>query len=159
MNVDLINPTNGNTISFSGDYLTENGANKFPRIKGAYRIVEENNYTESFGYQWNKFVKTQIDSNETALSKIRLFAETNWDKEDLTGKNMLEVGSGAGRFSEVILNHTNANLYSVDYSRAVEANYANNGQHGDRFKLFQASIYDMPFAPRQFDKVLCIGVL
>lgn len=159
MSVELINPFNGNAIAFSENGLTENGVQKFSQIKGAYRIVESNNYTESFGYQWNKFVKTQIDSNETALSKVRFFAETNWDKEDLTGKNVLEVGSGAGRFSEVILNHTNANLYSVDYSNAVEANYANNGHHVDRFKLFQASIYDMPFAPAQFDKVLCIGVL
>jgi len=25
--------------------------------------------------------------------------------------------------------------------------------------LFQASIYELPFAPRQFDKVFCFGVL
>ena len=159
MSIQLIDPSNGQAVFFSDEGLTENKVNKFPLIRGAYRIVQDTNYTESFGFQWNKFIKTQIDSKETELSKIRFFAETNWDKEDLTGKNVLEVGSGAGRFSEVILNNTNANLYSVDYSNAVEANYANNGHHGDKFKLFQASIYEMPFAPNQFDKVLCIGVL
>jgi cyclopropane fatty-acyl-phospholipid synthase-like methyltransferase len=92
------------------------------------------------------------------MSKTRFFAETNWDKEDLTGKNILEVGSGAGRFTQIILDHTNANLYSVDYSNAVEANYKNNGPH-QRLQLFQASIYEMPFAKAQFDKVICIGVL
>lgn len=159
MNIKLIDPVNGKTLIEISEGLAYNGQLAYPYKEGAYRIVEDNNYTQNFGYQWNKFVKTQIDSVENSISKIRFFAETNWDKEDLTGKNILEVGSGAGRFSEVILNHTNANLYSVDYSNAVEANFNNNGHYGDRFKLFQASIYDMPFAPRQFDKVLCFGVL
>jgi len=90
--------------------------------------------------------------------KTRFFAETNWDKEDLTGKNILEVGSGAGRFTQILLDHTNANVYSVDYSNAVEANFQNNGPN-ERLQLFQASIYEMPFAKAQFDKVLCLGVL
>ncbi len=139
---------------FSGDRKI------FDKVKGAYRVLQtETNYTENFGYQWNKFVKTQIDDKQNNISKVRFFAETNWDKEDLTGKNVLEVGSGAGRFSEVILNHTKATLYSVDYSNAVEANFSNNGHHVERLKLFQASIYEMPFAPAQFDKVVCVGVL
>lgn len=133
---------------------------RFKNINGIYRVLDSNkNYTENFGFQWNEFVNTQIDTEENEISKIRFFAETNWDKEDLTNKNILEVGSGAGRFSEVILNNTNANLYSIDYSNAVDANYTNNGHHRDRFKLFQASIYEMPFGLNQFDKVLCIGVL
>ena len=41
----------------------------------------------------------------------------------------------------------------------VSANYRNNGHHGDRLKLFQASIYDMPFPNNSFDKVFCFGVL
>ncbi|MEI2748908.1 MAG: methyltransferase domain-containing protein [Ferruginibacter sp.] len=59
---------------------------------------------------------------------------------------MLEVGSGAGRFTQIALDHTKANLYSVDYSNAVEANYKNNGPN-QRLKLYQASVYELPFAP------------
>ena len=60
----------------------------------------------------------------------------------------------------MILERTRANLYSVDYSTAVEANWRNNGALGDgRFVLAQASIYDMPFPDGRFDKVLCLGVL
>src|SRR5205085_11123093 len=70
----------------------------------------------------------------------------------------LEVGSGAGRFTQVVLDYTKANLYSLDYSEAVEANADNNGPH-PRLKLFQASIYEMPFADNSFDKVFCFGVL
>jgi SAM-dependent methyltransferase len=60
----------------------------------------------------------------------------------------------------VILEHTRANLFSIDYSTAVEANLRNNGTLGEgRFFLAQASIYDMPFADGRFDKVFCLGVL
>lgn len=159
MGIQLINPFTQRFLSQATEGLMENYALIFPQKNGAYRIVEDNNYTENFGYQWNKFVGTQVDkASKLQMSKIRFFAETNWDKEDLTGKNILEVGSGAGRFTQIILDHTNANLFSVDYSNAVEANYKNNGPH-ERLHLFQASIYDMPFAKAQFDKVLCLGVL
>jgi ubiquinone/menaquinone biosynthesis C-methylase UbiE len=158
--IKLTNPFTKTALQFSKEGLTDGDSIVFVKRNGAYRVLlTEDNYTESFGYQWNKFVRTQIDDKQNDLSKFRLFAQTNWDKSDLRGENILEVGSGAGRFSEVILNHTNANLYSVDYSNAVEANFKNNSNFGERFQLFQASIYDMPFEHHQFDKVLCIGVL
>jgi 2-polyprenyl-3-methyl-5-hydroxy-6-metoxy-1,4-benzoquinol methylase len=157
--VQLIHPQSKNFLQLAAEGLMENYALIFPKKNGAYRIVEDANYTQNFGYQWNKFVGTQVDkASKLAISKTRFFAETNWDKEDLTGKNILEVGSGAGRFTQIMLDHTNANIYSVDYSNAVEANYKNNGPH-QRLQLFQASIYEMPFAKAQFDKVICIGVL
>jgi 2-polyprenyl-3-methyl-5-hydroxy-6-metoxy-1,4-benzoquinol methylase len=159
MNIQLINPFNKNLLSLAAEGLLENCALTFPKKNGAYRIVNDDNYTGNFGYQWNKFVGTQVDkASKLQISKTRFFAETNWDKEDLTGKNILEVGSGAGRFTQILLDHTNANVYSVDYSNAVEANYLNNGPN-ERLRLFQASIYEMPFAKAQFDKVLCLGVL
>jgi len=68
------------------------------------------------------------------------------------------VGSGAGRFSQVVLDFTKGNLSSVDYCNAVEDKYKNNDSSG-RLHLFQASIYEMPFAAGQFDKVFCFGVL
>lgn len=158
--IRFLNPFSKESLEMKEDGLFSGDRKIFDKVKGAYRVLQtETNYTENFGYQWNKFVKTQIDDKQNNISKVRFFAETNWDKEDLTGKNVLEVGSGAGRFSEVILNHTKATLYSVDYSNAVEANFSNNGHHVERLKLFQASIYEMPFAPAQFDKVVCVGVL
>lgn len=157
--IQLINPFNKKPLTVSADGLRDADGSFFPYKNGAYRIVPGDNYTESFGFQWNKFVGTQVDKeSKLQMSKVRFFAETGWDKEDLLGKNVLEVGSGAGRFSQIILDFTKANLYSVDYSNAVEANYKNNGPN-ERLNLFQASIYEMPFAKAQFDKVICIGVL
>jgi 2-polyprenyl-3-methyl-5-hydroxy-6-metoxy-1,4-benzoquinol methylase len=159
MNIQLIDPRTNRRLALAKEGLLDNGILIFPFKDGAYRIVEDDNYTQNFGYQWNKFAGTQVDKeSKLEMSKVRFFAETNWDKEDLAGKNVLEVGSGAGRFTQIILDHTNANLCSVDYSNAVEANFKNNGPHG-RLQLFQASIYTMPFAKGQFDKVLCLGVL
>lgn len=157
----MINPYNNLPLhETEGGYKDDSGA-FFPKKEGVVRFVQDDNYTGSFGFQWNKFEKTQIDNPKTKLtvSRDRFFAATGWDKVSLKGMDVLEVGSGAGRFSQVVLDYTEANLYSLDYSDAVSANYRNNQDHGDRFKLFQASIYDMPFPDNSFDKVFCFGVL
>lgn len=159
MNIELANPFNGKPLTAAADGLKDGEKIIFPEKNGAYRIVVDDNYTDNFGYQWNKFVGTQVDkASNLDISRKRFFAETGWDQEDLSGKNILEVGSGAGRFSQIILDFTKGNLYTVDYSNAVEANFKNNGPN-DRLHIFQASIYEMPFTKGQFDKVLCIGVL
>lgn len=159
--IQLINPVNGQPLEKRGDRYVDKDGNSFPVVNGVLRLVNDSNYTDSFGFQWNKFQRTQIDreTKNSSQSKERFFAESGWDKEDLAGKNILEVGSGAGRFSQVVLDHTKATLYSVDYSDAVSANFRNNGHHGERFKLFQASVYEMPFPDNSFDKVFCFGVL
>lgn len=162
MNVTLINPENNLLIRIQGDSLVDAEGNAFPIINGVPRIADLENYTENFGMQWNKFALTQLDREADLFdfSTQRFFAETHWDLDDLSGKNILEVGSGAGRFSKVVLEHTNATLYSVDYSDAVTANYKNNASIApNRFHLFQASVYEMPFPNNSFDKVFCLGVL
>lgn len=159
MSIRHINPINGENLELGNEGLMSRDSIIYPYINGAYRIVKEDNYTDNFGYQWNKFVGTQVDkANALDVSRVRFFAETLWDKQNLEGQNILEVGSGAGRFSQIVLDYTKGNLYSVDYSNAVEANYKNNGPN-NRLHLYQASIYDMPFAKQQFDKVFCLGVL
>ncbi len=70
---------------------------------------------------------------------------------------ILEAGSGAGRFTEVLL-RTGATVFSFDLSSAVAANFANNG-HQPRLHLFQASIYAVPLREGAFDKVISLGVL
>ncbi len=159
--ISLVNPFTKNPLKITAQGLLDNLATLFPYRNGAYRIVPDDNYTQNFGYQWNKFTTTQIDTKQqnVELSQKRFFTATGWDKENLEGKNILEVGSGAGRFSQIVLDYTKANLFSVDYSNAVEANFKNNGHHQNRLKLFQASVYEMPFEKAQFDKVFCLGVI
>ena len=157
------NPLDGWPLRAEGDSLVDDKGVRFPIIAGIPRFCEAENYASSFGRQWNLLRSTQIDrdAGEEKPSKLRLFAETGWTPEELAGLDVLEVGSGAGRFSRGAPHiHTRANLYSVDYSSAVEANWANNGDIAPgRFHLSQASIYEMPFPDDRFDKVLCLGVL
>lgn len=132
----------------------------FPVIRGIPRFCPSDNYSESFGFQWNQFDRTQLDIHSGSdLSQQRFYAETGWDPQDLSHCSVLEVGSGAGRFSEVFLRTTTGVLHSVDYSSAVDANRRNNAAYGERLQLAQASIYELPFADNSFDKVFCLGVL
>jgi SAM-dependent methyltransferase len=162
MAVELIDPQSGSKLEPDESGGLSGGDRLYPVINGIPHICEESNYTDNFGLQWNAFARTQIDGGDTnaRVSEERLFIETAWSPEALAGLDILEVGSGAGRFSRPILEKTKANLWSVDYSSAVDANRANNGHIApERFHLFRASIYEMPFPDDSFDKVLCLGVL
>lgn len=159
--IQLVNPANGKPLREEGGRLVDEDGHAFPIVRGIPRLCPQENYASSFGNQWNRFPETQIDDHLAERpSERRLFAETAWKAEELDGLDILEVGSGAGRFSRAVLERTRANLWSVDYSNAVEANLANNGAIApERFRLFQASIYELPFPDGGFDKVFCLGVL
>jgi SAM-dependent methyltransferase len=162
MTVQLVDPAAGSPLELQADGYRAADGTIFPIIAGVPRICEMSNYTASFGKQWNLFASTQIDDPDGGrrLTEIRFFTETGWQAEELDGLDVLEVGSGAGRFSRVVLDRTKANLWSVDYSTAVEANMATNGGiDPERFRLFQASVYEMPFPDGSFDRVFCFGVL
>ncbi|MCS7084652.1 MAG: class I SAM-dependent methyltransferase, partial [Bacteroidia bacterium] len=123
--IPVVDPRDGNPLHLSEEGFVAKDGVVFPLVGGAYRMLlpqeRQANYSDSFGLQWNTFVGTQLDENGVDLSQKRFFAQTNW--QNLDGETILEVGSGAGRFTRVILRHTKAELYSVDYSAAVEANY------------------------------------
>lgn len=129
-----------------------------PIVNGVPRFVPENNYADNFGLQWNTFRSTQLDSvNGLRLSFNRFWAATRWKPKDLFGKTVLEIGSGAGRFTEVLLD-AGATVVSVDYSNAVDANFNNNSSKGD-VCILQGDLYDLPFNDNVFDFVFCFGVL
>lgn len=121
------------------------------------RFSSYENYAESFGFQWNIFRKTQLDSFvNKSISRDRLYEATGWNT-NLKGQNILEAGSGAGRFTEILVK-TEANIFTFDYSNAVEANYLNNGD-SNNLKIFQGDINKIPFPNETFDHILCLGVL
>lgn len=131
---------------------------KIPIIHAIPRFEEGQNYVDNFGLQWNRFRSTQLDSaTGKPLTTKRFWKNTKWQKEDLRGKTVLEVGSGAGRFTEILLN-AGAKVISFDYSSAVEANFENNAKRGDLF-LFQGDLFNIPFDDGYFDYVFCYGVL
>ena len=130
----------------------------FPIKNGIPRFVPESNYADNFGFQWNRFRRTQLDSySKTKISEDRFFKSTGWDNRSLEGKRILDIGCGAGRFSEIVLN-AGGHVVAVDFSSAVDAcreNLANNL----RLEVVQADVYCLPFKPEQFDFVYILGVL
>ena len=159
--ISYVHPLNGLPLQFSSNFYFEPlSLDKFPVINGIPRFCAVDNYSKSFGYQWNAFDRTQLDPcSGSDHSYQRFYCETGWNPEQLNSCSVLEVGSGAGRFSEVFLRTTSGVLHSVDYSSAVDANSRNNSAYGERLQLSQASIYELPFPDNSFDKVFCLGVL
>ena len=159
-NINYVCPYTGENLILEGDKYISPSNKIFKIRKGIPRFCTEENYSETFGFQWNLFDKVQLDSfSKEDLSHNRFWAETDWDPKELEALNVLEVGSGAGRFTEVFLKSTEANLYSIDYSSAVEANLKNNYKYCSRLFLSQASIYEMPFEDCAFERIFCLGVL
>lgn len=122
------------------------------------RFRESCDYTSSFGEQWNRYRRTQLDKfNGTTLTQQRFYTGTGWKHEELNGARILEVGCGAGRFTQIMLD-AGAKVYSLDLSNAVDACLSNNGPHPN-LCLVQADLYEIPFKPGTFDLVFCYGVL
>jgi 2-polyprenyl-3-methyl-5-hydroxy-6-metoxy-1,4-benzoquinol methylase len=131
---------------------------EYPIRGGIPRFVPDENYTSSFGLQWNRFRLEQIDSaSGTRLSEARFFTETGWEPQWMSGKWILDAGCGAGRFLEVA-GRTDAEVIGVDLSSAVDA-AAQTLSGRANVHLVQASIYQLPFKPGVFDGVYCIGVI
>lgn len=134
------------------------GGRSYPVVGGIPRFVAAENYAGAFGEQWKKFPKTQLDSaTSIPLSATRLQRCLRRPLESLQGQLVLEAGSGAGRFTEVLLAH-GAVVDSFDYSAAVEANRDNNGGHPN-LCLVQADVRHIPFPEATYDLVLCLGVV
>ena len=130
---------------------------RYPVRGGIPRFVPVDNYATGFGVQWLKHARTQYDSEtQRPITATRFAAVTKWPR-DMSGELVLEAGSGSGRFTEVIA-ATGAMVVSFDYSMAVEANAASNGQR-DNVLIVQADIFQMPFRRGTFDRACCLGVL
>lgn len=135
-----------------------NGSVRIPIVNSIPRFVGGPNYTDNFGLQWNAFRSTQLDSfTGRPITADRFWSNTKWKLEELAGKTVLEIGSGAGRFTEILL-QAGAKVVSLDYSNAVDANFKNNAHKGDLF-LIQGDLFNMPFKDNYFDFVFCHGVL
>ena len=129
----------------------------YPITRHVPRFVPEQNYASGFGLQWSRHARTQHDSyTGIPLSEVRFFAETRWPRR-LDGERILEVGCGSGRFT-VHAAGTEAMVVSLDYSNAVDSNFAVNG-HRSNVLIIQCDLYAMPLSAGTFDRAFCLGVL
>ncbi|MBN6053699.1 methyltransferase domain-containing protein, partial [Nonomuraea sp. RK-328] len=142
----------------AGELACDGCAATYPIDRGIPRFVPADNYADGFGYQWNRHWLTQLDScNGTTISRDRVMRASGWTADKLRGKSLLECGSGAGRFTEVLC-EMGAVVTSCDLSSAVHANAASNGRFPN-LRLLQASIYELPLPEESFDFLFCFGVI
>lgn len=131
---------------------------RYPVADGVPRFVPADNYADSFGFQWNRFSTTQLDSkNGLSISARRFEDATGWTGQALEGKLVLDLGCGAGRFAELAVAR-GADLIAVDYSGAVDACRKNLGDAAPPL-VVQGDVFRLPFEAASFDAVYCLGVL
>jgi SAM-dependent methyltransferase len=129
---------------------------RFPNIRGVVRFVGEGNYADSFGYQWQRFQRTQLDHAGTNFSEQDFIDKVGLRPQDLHGKLVLDVGCGMGRFAEVAT-RWGARVIGIDFSAAAEVAAKNLADR--EFIAFQADVFELPFAPETFDCIYSMGVL
>jgi len=128
----------------------------FPLERGIARFVSPENYADSFGFQWQRYDRTQLDDATCTISEVDFMRKTGLSRQDLEGKLVLDVGCGMGRFAEVVT-RWGARVVGIELSAAAEV--ASRNLKDRDFVAFQADVFDLPFAPESFDLVYSLGVL
>jgi 2-polyprenyl-3-methyl-5-hydroxy-6-metoxy-1,4-benzoquinol methylase len=133
-------------------------AAEYPVIRGVPRFVDQEFYSGSFGFQWNRFSRTQLDSaNGTTQSRDTFVEKTGWPLDELRGARILDAGCGMGRFAAVCAD-AGADVHAVDLSSAVDAAAVNLAGRPN-VHVYQADIMKLPFAEGSFDRIYSVGVL
>lgn len=137
-------------------YRCRNCGADFPCVNNVARFVAAQNYSDSFGFQWKRYARTQLDSAEIHESERHFRLKTGLTPGDLDGKLVLDVGCGMGRFAEVAT-RWGATVVGVDLSAAAEVAARNLADRS--FVAFQADVFHLPFEFESFDCIYSLGVL
>jgi ubiquinone/menaquinone biosynthesis C-methylase UbiE len=130
-------------------------SNEFQENNGVLILDQDDKYVANFGKQWRDHVDIQIDSkngftcSQDLLENV-IFSDLSYFK----GKSVLEIGCGAGRFSEHIVKHAK-DLVLVDLSQAIFFNVAQSNQNCNRIKADFLKL----IPNKKFDIIICRGVL
>jgi ubiquinone/menaquinone biosynthesis C-methylase UbiE/uncharacterized protein YbaR (Trm112 family) len=128
----------------------------YPVVSGVPRFVSSEAYAASFGYEWGRHRKTQLDSiSGLDRSRDAFAAKTCLTADELRGARVLDVGVGSGRFAEIAAD-LGASVVGIDLTRAADVAGENLGR---RALVAQADLFHPPFADETFDVVYSIGVL
>jgi SAM-dependent methyltransferase/uncharacterized protein YbaR (Trm112 family) len=141
-----------------GTLTSSTSGQVYPIRGGIPRFVPPTTYAASFGLQWNRFRRVQLDSEGSRDYSTRRFdAELSWSEQELRGRWVLDAGCGAGRFAEVAAAR-GADLVALDYSSAVEATRETLSRFPN-VDVVQADLLAPPFRRGAFDRAYCIGVV
>lgn len=155
--LDLLqSPVNGEPLELRQQadeaYLIAGERERFPVRNDIPRFIDDQQFVESFGFQWNAFQVQQPKEDEETFE-----LKTGVKLGDLAGKLVLDAGCGGGRYTKIVAEH-GANVVAVDRSQAVEmAQRLTVGM--PNVAIVQADLTDLPLRPEAFDLVFSIGVL
>ena len=129
--------------------------NKFKIENDVHVLNNNDDYSANFGKQWKKYTNTQIDSINNFKISYNLINDLFFNNMKLMNdKNILEIGSGAGRFTEIIIDKAKS-CTTVDMSAAIFYNVSKSSTKLTRIK---ANFIDLK-PKKKFDIVICRGVL
>ncbi len=143
--IHYVNPVDGRKVAVIRDGI--------PRF-----VSPEDNYAESFGYQWKRWHSNRSDARNPGYNLRQVILErTHFGEVNLAGKTLLECGMGGGDDTEVLLTLPFSEIHSFDLSTSVER--AAQFLTDKRLRFFQGSIYEIPYPDEAFDIVYCHRVL
>ncbi len=130
--------------------------NQFNKYGSNIYILDKNDeYVDNFGKQWRDYRDVQIDSkNDFDISKNYLEEMVFNNIDILKDKTILEVGSGAGRFTEHLSKYSKE-CVSLDLSSAIYYNVSKNKIN----TRFIKADFNKLISEKKFDIVFCRGVL
>lgn len=153
--------TKPNGFIVSGELVSTSGK-VYPIIRGIPRFVDSEQYAASFGYEWARWPRVQLESENVggpmAGHTTRMWEIiTDSSKRELQKRIIVEFGCGLGRFLDVVRNKGGVAV-GMDISMAVESARKNFSDDPDVL-IVQGDIYNPPFRPSSFDGGYTIGVL
>ena len=135
--------------------IKEYFSNNFVIDRNIFVISKDDKYTDNFSNQWKDFNYVQVDSfNKTKISEDYLRDLLFNDLNQLKNKNILEIGCGAGRFTEHIVKYSNL-CVSIDLSKSI---YYNVSKDSKNLILIKSDFLKLK-VKKKFDIVVCRGVL
>ena len=140
----------------SGGFVCPGCKRAYPKVTGIARFVDAQHYAASFGFQWHRYRRTQLDHDEVSESEQHFLLKSALRPEEMKGKLVLDVGCGMGRFAEVAT-RWGARVVGIDLSAAAEVAAQNLASR--EFVALQADVFALPFAAESFDVIYSMGVL
>jgi SAM-dependent methyltransferase len=152
---------------FAGDEIVSGSLRSahrtYPIIRGIPRFVDDEGYSDNFGYQWNRWARVQFEDHNVGVPMqghtTRMFTEiTRFSAERLRGKTVLDMGCGPGRFTDVALG-MGASVVALDYSSAIDTAQANFAGKNADVLFVQGDALRLPLKDNSVDYSFSVGVL
>ncbi len=141
-----------------GELACEGCGRRFPVRRRVPVFVDESQYADSFGWQWQRYAQLQRDSyNGTSIVRNTILKRSGWTPGHLAGKLLVECGCGSGNDTEVLADLAGT-VVSFDLTEAVFA-FDEDLLRRENVLVLRADILRIPLKRARFDVVYCHRVI